>query len=93
MTAAGSDVADGRHLRPIRIGISACLLSEQVRFDGGRRLDQLPELEQLRLLTLAYKRQKAEFMRSHLRNWLPGLSKVKPWTSDWPSVACTVAGC
>jgi uncharacterized protein YbbK (DUF523 family) len=39
MTAAGSDVADGRHLRPICIGISACLLGEQVRFDGGHKRD------------------------------------------------------
>jgi hypothetical protein len=39
MTAAGSDVADGRHRRPIRIGISACLLGEQVRFDGGHKRD------------------------------------------------------
>ena len=39
MTAAGSDVADGRRLRPIRIGISACLLGEQVRFDGGHKRD------------------------------------------------------
>jgi uncharacterized protein YbbK (DUF523 family) len=39
MTAAGSDVVDGRHRRPIRIGISACLLGEQVRFDGGHKRD------------------------------------------------------
>jgi uncharacterized protein YbgA (DUF1722 family)/uncharacterized protein YbbK (DUF523 family) len=32
-------VADGRRLRPIRIGISACLLGEQVRFDGGHKRD------------------------------------------------------
>jgi uncharacterized protein YbgA (DUF1722 family)/uncharacterized protein YbbK (DUF523 family) len=39
MTAAGSDAADGCHLRPIRIGISACLLGERVRFDGGHKRD------------------------------------------------------
>ena len=32
-------MADGRRLRPIRIGISACLLGEQVRFDGGHKRD------------------------------------------------------
>jgi uncharacterized protein YbgA (DUF1722 family)/uncharacterized protein YbbK (DUF523 family) len=39
MTAARSDVAAERSLRPIRIGISACLLGEQVRFDGGHKRD------------------------------------------------------
>ncbi len=39
MTAARSDVADSRRLRPIRIGISACLLGEPVRFDGGHKRD------------------------------------------------------
>jgi uncharacterized protein YbgA (DUF1722 family)/uncharacterized protein YbbK (DUF523 family) len=39
MTAARSDVADSRRPRPIRIGISACLLGEQVRFDGGHKRD------------------------------------------------------
>jgi uncharacterized protein YbgA (DUF1722 family)/uncharacterized protein YbbK (DUF523 family) len=39
MTAARSDVADARRLRPIRIGISACLLGEPVRFDGGHKRD------------------------------------------------------
>jgi uncharacterized protein YbgA (DUF1722 family)/uncharacterized protein YbbK (DUF523 family) len=39
MTAAPSDVADDRSLRPIRIGISACLLGQQVRFDGGHKRD------------------------------------------------------
>jgi uncharacterized protein YbgA (DUF1722 family)/uncharacterized protein YbbK (DUF523 family) len=39
MTAARSDVAAGRSPRPIRIGISACLLGEQVRFDGGHKRD------------------------------------------------------
>ena len=32
-------MADGRRLRPIRIGVSACLLGEQVRFDGGHKRD------------------------------------------------------
>jgi uncharacterized protein YbgA (DUF1722 family)/uncharacterized protein YbbK (DUF523 family) len=39
MTVARSDVADSRRLRPIRIGISACLLGEPVRFDGGHKRD------------------------------------------------------
>jgi uncharacterized protein YbgA (DUF1722 family)/uncharacterized protein YbbK (DUF523 family) len=39
MTAAESDVADARRLRPIRVGISACLLGERVRFDGGHKRD------------------------------------------------------
>jgi uncharacterized protein YbgA (DUF1722 family)/uncharacterized protein YbbK (DUF523 family) len=39
MTAGRSDVADGRRLRPIRIGVSACLLGEAVRFDGGHKRD------------------------------------------------------
>jgi uncharacterized protein YbgA (DUF1722 family)/uncharacterized protein YbbK (DUF523 family) len=39
MTAAGSDVAHAHRLRPIRVGISACLLGEQVRFDGGHKRD------------------------------------------------------
>jgi uncharacterized protein YbgA (DUF1722 family)/uncharacterized protein YbbK (DUF523 family) len=39
MTAARSDVADSRRLRPIRIGVSACLLGEPVRFDGGHKRD------------------------------------------------------
>ncbi len=37
MTAARSEGTDSRPLRPIRIGISACLLGEQVRFDGGHK--------------------------------------------------------
>jgi uncharacterized protein YbbK (DUF523 family) len=39
MTGARSDVADPRRLRPIRIGVSACLLGEQVRFDDGHKRD------------------------------------------------------
>jgi uncharacterized protein YbgA (DUF1722 family)/uncharacterized protein YbbK (DUF523 family) len=39
MTAARSEVAAEHCLRPIRIGISACLLGEQVRFDGGHKRD------------------------------------------------------
>jgi uncharacterized protein YbgA (DUF1722 family)/uncharacterized protein YbbK (DUF523 family) len=35
MTAGSSDGAD----RPIRVGISACLLGETVRFDGGHKRD------------------------------------------------------
>jgi uncharacterized protein YbgA (DUF1722 family)/uncharacterized protein YbbK (DUF523 family) len=38
MTAVPSDVAPDRP-RPIRIGISACLLGERVRFDGGHKRD------------------------------------------------------
>jgi uncharacterized protein YbgA (DUF1722 family)/uncharacterized protein YbbK (DUF523 family) len=34
-----TDVADARRVRPIRIGISACLLGERVRFDGGHKRD------------------------------------------------------
>jgi uncharacterized protein YbgA (DUF1722 family)/uncharacterized protein YbbK (DUF523 family) len=37
MTAAPSDTAGDSSLRPIRIGISACLLGQQVRFDGGHK--------------------------------------------------------
>jgi uncharacterized protein YbgA (DUF1722 family)/uncharacterized protein YbbK (DUF523 family) len=36
MTAGRYEAAD---VRPIRIGISACLLGEQVRFDGGHKRD------------------------------------------------------
>jgi uncharacterized protein YbgA (DUF1722 family)/uncharacterized protein YbbK (DUF523 family) len=39
MTAVSCEVADARRPRPIRIGISACLLGEQVRFDGGHMRD------------------------------------------------------
>ena len=39
MTAARSDVAGDRRPRPIRIGISACLLGQPVRFDGGHKQD------------------------------------------------------
>ena len=39
MTAARSDVATDRRARPIRIGISACLLGHEVRFDGGHKRD------------------------------------------------------
>jgi hypothetical protein len=39
MTAARSDGAAEQCLRPIRIGISACLLGEPVRFDGGHKRD------------------------------------------------------
>jgi uncharacterized protein YbgA (DUF1722 family)/uncharacterized protein YbbK (DUF523 family) len=39
MTAAPSDAADDSRPRPIRIGISACLLGEPVRFDGGHKRD------------------------------------------------------
>jgi uncharacterized protein YbgA (DUF1722 family)/uncharacterized protein YbbK (DUF523 family) len=39
MTAAESDATDARPERPIRLGISACLLGEQVRFDGGHKRD------------------------------------------------------
>lgn len=38
MTAASSDVFDdGGARRPIRVGISACLLGHEVRFDGGHK--------------------------------------------------------
>jgi uncharacterized protein YbbK (DUF523 family) len=39
MTAVRSDAADSRGTRPIRIGISACLLGERVRFDGSHKRD------------------------------------------------------
>lgn len=39
MTAARSEVTADRCLRPTRIGISACLLGAQVRFDGGHKRD------------------------------------------------------
>jgi len=39
MTAERSDVAENRSIRPIRIGISACLLGQPVRFDGGHKRD------------------------------------------------------
>src|SRR5689334_16731391 len=38
MTAAKSDI-EGDRLSPIRIGISACLLGDRVRFDGGHKRD------------------------------------------------------
>src|SRR5690242_1293426 len=38
MTAERSD-GDARGPRPLRIGISACLLGQPVRFDGGHRRD------------------------------------------------------
>ena len=39
MTAAPSDVAGDSSRPPIRIGISACLLGQRVRFDGGHKRD------------------------------------------------------
>jgi uncharacterized protein YbgA (DUF1722 family)/uncharacterized protein YbbK (DUF523 family) len=39
MTVARSDVATDSRARPIRIGISACLLGHEVRFDGGHKRD------------------------------------------------------
>ena len=39
MTAARSEAAAVIGLRPIRIGISACLLGKPVRFDGGHKRD------------------------------------------------------
>lgn len=39
MTAASSDVFDDVVCRPIRVGISACLLGHEVRFDGGHKRD------------------------------------------------------
>jgi uncharacterized protein YbbK (DUF523 family) len=39
MTAERSDVAENPSARPIRIGISACLLGQPVRFDGGHKRD------------------------------------------------------
>jgi uncharacterized protein YbgA (DUF1722 family)/uncharacterized protein YbbK (DUF523 family) len=39
MTAEESEPADAGRARPIRIGISACLLGEEVRFDGGHKRD------------------------------------------------------
>jgi uncharacterized protein YbgA (DUF1722 family)/uncharacterized protein YbbK (DUF523 family) len=39
MTAVPSDVAHHASPRPIRIGISACLLGQPVRFDGGHKRD------------------------------------------------------
>jgi uncharacterized protein YbbK (DUF523 family) len=39
MTAASSDVSDDAGRRPIRVGISACLLGHEVRFDGGHKRD------------------------------------------------------
>jgi uncharacterized protein YbgA (DUF1722 family)/uncharacterized protein YbbK (DUF523 family) len=37
MTAASSDVSGEAGGRPIRVGISACLLGHEVRFDGGHK--------------------------------------------------------
>jgi len=39
MTAASSDVLDDAGRRPIRVGISACLIGDEVRFDGGHKRD------------------------------------------------------
>jgi uncharacterized protein YbgA (DUF1722 family) len=39
MTAVRCEVAGACRPRPIRIGISACLLGQQVRFDGGHKRD------------------------------------------------------
>jgi uncharacterized protein YbgA (DUF1722 family)/uncharacterized protein YbbK (DUF523 family) len=39
MTAERSETVAVRDQRPIRIGISACLLGESVRFDGGHKRD------------------------------------------------------
>ena len=39
MTAARSEVAADGSVRPIRVGISACLLGQPVRFDGGHKRD------------------------------------------------------
>ena len=39
MTAASSDLLDAAGRQPIRVGISACLLGEKVRFDGGHKRD------------------------------------------------------
>ena len=39
MTAATSDAADESCRRPIRIGVSSCLLGQPVRFDGGHKRD------------------------------------------------------
>ncbi len=39
VTAERYDDDDDRRLRPIRIGISACLLGQPVRFDGGHKRD------------------------------------------------------
>src|SRR4051812_16550294 len=36
MTAASAEAADDAR-RPIRVGISACLLGQKVRFDGGHK--------------------------------------------------------
>jgi uncharacterized protein YbgA (DUF1722 family)/uncharacterized protein YbbK (DUF523 family) len=39
MTAASSGVLDDAGRRPIRVGISACLKGDEVRFDGGHKRD------------------------------------------------------
>lgn len=39
MTAVASDTVDASGRRPIRVGISACLLGQEVRFDGGHKRD------------------------------------------------------
>ena len=39
MTAASSDPLDAAGWQPIRVGVSACLLGDKVRFDGGHRRD------------------------------------------------------
>jgi uncharacterized protein YbgA (DUF1722 family)/uncharacterized protein YbbK (DUF523 family) len=39
MTAVSSDVAEEADRLPIRLGISACLLGREVRFDGGHKRD------------------------------------------------------
>jgi uncharacterized protein YbgA (DUF1722 family)/uncharacterized protein YbbK (DUF523 family) len=39
MTAVSSEVSDDADRRPIRVGISACLLGREVRFDGGHKRD------------------------------------------------------
>jgi uncharacterized protein YbgA (DUF1722 family)/uncharacterized protein YbbK (DUF523 family) len=39
MAAVSCDVAGSRLPRPIRVGVSACLVGEQVRYDGGHKRD------------------------------------------------------
>jgi uncharacterized protein YbbK (DUF523 family) len=39
MTVASSNVVDDADAGPIRVGISACLLGDKVRFDGGHKRD------------------------------------------------------
>jgi hypothetical protein len=62
MTAASSDVLDDAGRRPIRVGISACLMGDEVRFDARPQTGRLlPNRDLCRHISQRDRRLKKDF--------------------------------